>query len=200
MTTAGANAAAPERGSLAPRPNTSSPASAPLTHLAAGLLSFLRVEASSKHPVTQLDAGVALGITGADDTIRRKVQHLRDEINDHGDVFIVSSWGYPAGMWVAENDEQIDEYIKAVLSRSYSTVGQFKGLDKARRQRIVEEIQGVLRLQVDDEEDSAADKSVHASSTVSCAWCEEPFQRSRDWQRFCSEECRMSWHGRSKAS
>jgi hypothetical protein len=152
--------------------------------------------ATAAAPITQLHAGQLLGLRGADDTIRRKVQHLRDQINDSGRAFVCSSWGSPPGMWLAEGVEQIDVYIAGVLARAYATIGQFKGLDSARRESIVREVQGVLGLQADDDEAAGADKCVHASAEGFCAWCGTPMERERWWQRFCSYECRQRWHGR----
>jgi len=171
---------------------------ASLSDDAAELFKILSM-ASADRPVTQERAGKLMGFAGGRDNIRRRIQHLRDEINASNDRLVVSSWGKPAGMWIAATEQEEDEYIGRVLKRAFSTVEQFKGLDKARRQRILTEFQGHLSLDDSGESEIGPQKCVHASTETTCAECGSVFEPSRPWQRFCSYGCQQSWNGR-KAS
>lgn len=128
-------------------PAVSDSPAAPLSDTAALLLEVLADRADSTHPMTQLRAGRSVGFIGTDDSIRRRVQKIRDEVNGQGRSFIVSSWSksHP-GMWIAETPEQIQEYADHCIGRALTTLERFRSAERSIRLRIAQQVQGVLDL------------------------------------------------------
>lgn len=167
-----------EDGSL-----TQQPLPAALSDDAETLLDILSAASKAK-PVTQERAGKLLGFTGGRETIRRRVQHLRDEIIEANGRVICANWGSPPGMYLPESEHDEDEYIGRVLSRAYTTIGQFRWLERTRRLRIAEEVQGILGLggEVDRQPLRVVDRS--------CPMCGGPVEGKRTDSIYCSADCR----------
>ena len=159
---------------------------APLSFEAIDLLAVLR-RASAYTPIPQLVAGRKIGLTGKPETVRRRVQHLRDEITAKTGQVVCSTWACPPGMWLPGSAKEEDAYIGRVLARAYTTIGQFRGLEREKRLRIAEEIQGLLNLE------SETIGTQHTPLRVAGKCCPQcgianPMRRSD--QIYCSAECR----------
>lgn len=166
-----------------------------LSRPAAELLAILTRRADKRRPgapddpITQLAAGWAIGLRGQEKTIESNVQRARDEITDKTGQMVCARWSPPAraGMWLPANEAEEDEYIQRCLGRAYKTIARFRTLDRDRRVRIAQEIQGLLDL---GGQDRLQSKPLRVGDPI-CPQCTMAYERRRKGQIYCTPGCRF---------
>lgn len=173
--------------------DTSFPSAAP--H-AGALLRILR-HCSAEKPVTQLDAGIALGFSGGKESVRRSVQHLREDLTAAGHIVCADG----RGMWLAETEKEIDSYYRWLLTKSHSTLRTAAFVKRVSLRRLIRDLYESLRE--DAEEGPPAPRQpemrvrrVEAAPRADmpkCSYCEKPFEGPRGRAHltlYCSATCR----------
>lgn len=160
------------------------------------LLRILRACSADK-PITQLDAGVALGFTGGKETIRRHVQHLREDLTRQGHVICADG----RGMWIAETEKEIDRYYARLLAMSHSTLRTAALVKRVSLRRLIRDLYESLREQGEvvpatppqPEKRVRRVESGPGADSPKCAYCDERFESPRGREHmtlYCSAACR----------
>lgn len=94
------------------------------------------------NPITQEDAARALGFEGGVDTLRRKVQLLRDGVMETHRLICAtsSSRGGGMGMYLPTTQADVDAYFAEVRSRSIAGLRKAMRIDSKRVRRFAEDL------------------------------------------------------------
>ena len=163
------------------------------------LLAILTHHRGRDNPITQEAAGRAMGFTGGPDTVRRRVQKVRESLMQQGH-FICASSRHPAGMWLPQSDEEIDEYYAQVKARALASLRTAAAADRLRARRALEEIQQELGF---GPEEIGGENTDYTRVERQCRECGESFLPNPSKgavQFYCSRHCRYTAANRRRAS
>ncbi len=119
---------------------------------------------------------------------------LKRLTEDHG-LPIVSSCSPPYGVFIPATAEEVDAFVGQLASRALSCQRRIVAVKASAGQELADAMQAVLPLRPAGRPEEPC--TVRSRAPRRCLTCRTEFPAWRKDRKFCSDKCRMIYHGRA---
>lgn len=126
----------------------------------------------------------------------RTLQHVLKDLTEVHGLPVASACSKPMGVFIPETEAEVDAFIEQLTSRALSCFRRIKALKVSAAMSLATELQTSLPLRDAIEPEEPC--TVRSRAPRRCLTCSAKFPAWRKDRKFCSDKCRMIYHGRAR--